>query len=196
MITWDSEPEHSDDDTVWARSEGDVVEVGVSPQGRLRHVQIADDWRSHLKPSELAQNLVALAVGAHAQSVRENPPAGDQAPTAGTETSVSFELFEQVQREQAHYLATYDERLRAELTFSNPEETVTVTARGGSPSSVEFEDFWISVSPGAEVARTVFPLLDAALRSGEDIDEHMREEFPAITKYRRIRAATRAARGW
>src|SRR5690625_4703665 len=84
MITWDSEPEHRDDDTVWARSEGDVVEVGVSPQGRLRHVQIADDWRSHLKPSELAQNLVALAVGAHAQSVRENPPAGDQAPPAGT----------------------------------------------------------------------------------------------------------------
>lgn len=177
-----------DDDTIWQWNDTNSIGVGLSPSGELSSLEIRPDWKSSIPSKNLAQEILATYSGALSLQLQQSRPLRADGPTEtyGQEVDddVDFDLFLRVMEEQRHYLAAYSEKISLERSFQSEDGNITVTALGGSPTAISFDDFWLSISSGPAISRQLKPLLIRAIESENDIDHEMREDFPAIAEFR------------
>jgi len=202
----DGENQQSDeDDTLWGWDDTELVRVGLSPEEQLRDIRIDAGWKSKIDADRLSAAVFAAYLGAVMARVSTNPsgaPMVAPGPTRSDEPAsrieipdIPYELIEQVDRERDHYIATFQESLAAEQSFVSTDGNVTVAARGGSPISIAFDSTWMGFADSRHIAESATEALTPAIESGRAIAAEMRERFPAIAEFRRLRAIKKAARG-
>ncbi|WP_152176300.1 hypothetical protein, partial [Mycobacterium tuberculosis] len=101
---------------------------------------------------------------------------------------IPAELLIEVSREQPDYVATFDEMLSARQPLTSADGNVTVTAVGGSLGNVTFDSTWLRFAAGRDIADTARPLVAQAIRTGAELEQLMRERYPAVTEFKRLRA--------
>lgn len=180
----------------------EAVTVALLDEGDLHELTIVDDWRSKIDPESLAAAVFTAysrAERARLDDVRDRArlesERGD-APGIPTPSApdIPAALLIEVSREQPDYLATFDESLRAARPLTSADGNVTVTAVGGSLGAVEFDATWLRFAVGRDIAEAARPLVAQAIRTGAEIEQEMRERFPAVTEFKRLRALKVAAR--
>lgn len=183
----------------------ETVTVTLRDDGELSELAIVDEWRSKIDPESLAGAVFTAysrAERARLDDARERARLGTER-TGGAETpgvpgssvpDIPAELLIEVAREQADYVATFDESLRQHRPLTSADGNVTVTAVGGSLGAVAFDSTWLRFAVGRDIAEAARPLVAQAIRTGVEIEEDMRERFPAVTEFKRLRALKAAAR--
>lgn len=192
----------ADDDTVWGWDDSELIKVGISPTEQLREITIDPSWKSTVPAHALSTAVMSAYLAAVMNRVAtRNVDATSDSPSASEYDgsgipTIDYELMEQVERERNDYIATYQEALTAEKTFVSADGNVTVTARGGSPGSISFDTAWMGFAEARHIAASTTEALRPAIESGLAIAEQMRDQFPAIAEFRRLREIKKAARGW
>lgn len=202
----DSDDSLDGDDTLWGFDGTELVSVGLSPDEQLREIRIDSAWKSKIEPETLSNAVLAAYMGAVRARITTNPFGAPQAVPAQNGDSVEqpsreipvidSTLLARARVEQEDYLATYDDELSTERTFTSLDGNVTVSARGGSPSSIAFDDAWLGFADARHIAQSATEALTPAIESASAIAEQMRERFPAMAEFRRLRALKKAARGF
>ena len=197
-----------DDDTLWGWDDTGLVGVGLAPDEQLRDVTIDNAWKSKIDADALSTAVFSAymaAVQARVTAYPHGAPtpapdptrAADADPAAPTEIpEIDFTLMEQVDRERDDYLASFEESLDVQHSYASRDGNVTVTASGGSPTSITFDSTWMRFAAARDIAESVTEALTPAIESGQVIAAEMRERFPAIAEFRRLRAIKKAARGF
>ncbi|GAA3593381.1 hypothetical protein GCM10022198_16540 [Klugiella xanthotipulae] len=195
--------QNPDDDTIWGWDATDTVGVGLSINEELRELKISPDWRKKLSTDELGPAVMTAYMGAIGARVRAGATQTSPVRAAGTSVTndgqipvIDNYLLDAVSRERDHYFTMYETELQTEHSYESADGNVTITARGGSPSTVTFDSFWLSFANASDIAETARGPLAQAMSSGHGIDEKIRDEFPAIAEFRRLRAIKKALRGW
>ncbi|KQR48891.1 hypothetical protein ASF87_08670 [Microbacterium sp. Leaf161] len=193
------------DDSHAGVDDTETVTVTLHDDGDLNELTIVDDWRSRIDPESLAGAVFTAysrAERARLDDERERARL-DAERTGGAETpgapvssvpDIPAELLIEVTREQADYVATFDESLRQHRPLTSADGNVTVTAVGGSLGDVAFDSTWLRFAVGRDIAETARPLVAQAIRTGAEIEQDMRQRFPAVTEFKRLRALKAAAR--
>lgn len=203
------EPENhdtGDDDSLWGWDDTELVGVALSPDEQLREIRVDAGWKSKIDADALSAAVFTAYLGALQARVATNPhgaptvapdPSNDGRPAAGGEIpDIDYSLIEQVDRERDDYIATFEETLAADRTFVSRDGNVTVSARGGSPTSITFDSTWMRFAEARHIAESATEALTPAIESGRAIAAEMRERFPAIAEFRRLRDIKKAARGF
>lgn len=188
----DDAPETTDD-TIWNWDDTRTIGIGLAPSGELIDIEITAEWRRTVPEKRLAASILATYSGALAMQLEQARQTKHDVVASDGETSldseeVGFELYSRMLQERHSYVVTYDQKFRAEIEFPGSNRNLVVTAMGGSPVSIFFDKFWLSISNGKIIAQELMPLLARAIRSGAEIDREMREEFPAVAEFRRMMA--------
>jgi DNA-binding protein YbaB len=194
------------DDTLWGTDDTELVSVGLSSDEQLREIRIDPSWKSKIDAENLSAAVLSAYMSAVVARVSTNPDGAPEVVPRSSQSSISnaglevpvidYVLMEDVDREREDYLANYQDSLMSEQSFSSSDGNVTVVARGGSPISINFDSAWMGFADPSHIAASSTEALAPAIESGRAIAAQMRDKFPAIAEFRRLRDIRRAARGW
>jgi len=181
------------------------VSVFLLDDGDLHDLTIADDWRSRIDPDSLAPavfiaysraertRLDVTRERARLETANTRHGAVDAREGASV-PDIPAELLIEVSREQPDYVATFEEKLSARQPLTSADGNVTVMAVGGSLGNVTFDSTWLRFAAGRDIAETARPLVARAIRTGAEVEQFMRDRYPAVTEFKRLRALKDAAR--
>lgn len=197
---------NDEDDTLWGWDDTQLVGVGLSPDEQLREIRIDSEWKSKIDADSLSTAVLTAYFDAVSARISKYPQGGPTiAPDSTREPEpvgvienpvIEFELVAQVQAEQPEYFASFQGAISAEQTFVSSDHNVTVTAQGGSPVSINFEDSWMRFAEARHIVESTREALVPAIESGRAIAAQMREQFPATAEFNRLMRLKKAARGF
>jgi DNA-binding protein YbaB len=152
----DDEPEPTDPT---GQDPDAVVTVIVSPEGEVRRVELAEDWKSKVDPRGLHSSALTAANAAtlqalvrQTQDAQENPPLPPHAGTEETPLTAQdvLRLSDAVMAEVDEILArlTAADRLVAATSSGGH---VAGTAQSGRYVSLDIDPTWASIARNAEV---------------------------------------------
>jgi hypothetical protein len=185
----------AEDDGIWGWDDTQLVGVSLEPDGELRDVSIANEWKNGIAREELAHVVFAAYNAAERERLdRQAVPAdADGSGASGVIPEVPVDLTMQVLAVMAEYTETYAASLAQEQEFRDPDGNVTVTARGGSVSDIRFDDQRLGFTSGAHIAAAVREPLARAVRTGREIDDYMQRQYPEVVEFNRLQSQRSAA---
>jgi hypothetical protein len=189
-----AEPSHAEP----ARPSGDVV-VTVDDLAVVREVAVARDWRSRMRPHQLAPALLEAATAAVAKRCEEHwqafdldamvrealavPPPEYRDPIGLTDEIL--DLIERAPREQDDLL----NRARAEASAeTRVDGLVTVVLTGRRITAVDVDESWARIARYTEIAVEATSAFQAAQRKAPPLGEHTIDLPPAMARLRELTA--------
>lgn len=152
-------PDEPEPDSPAGRDRYAVVTVTVSPEGEIRQVRLAEDWKSKVDPRGLHSNILTAANAATIDALvrqigltRRNPP--PPPPSGADETPLTVQdvlrLGDAVRAEvdeTSARLALADRPVAAESSGGH----VAGTAQSGRYVSLDIDPTWASMARNAEI---------------------------------------------
>ena len=175
-----------------AGRDGDsVVTVTVSPEGEVRQVKLAEDWKSKVAPRGLHANVLTAANAAtiealvqRAREVQENPP--PRPPAGADETPLTAQdvlRLEDAVRGELDQLST---RMSAAgtgvVTAESSGGHVSGSAQSGRYLGLDLDATWASIARNAEVESELLDVLRALHRRSAPSDFAPQPQGPAYTE--------------
>ncbi|HEX7302727.1 YbaB/EbfC family nucleoid-associated protein [Lentzea sp.] len=168
-----AQPAPAQDDGCTGTDGSGAVSVVVEPDGRVRTVRLAAQWRDALEPRSLGAAVVsavteatmrALARAVEAQgdltAVAPPPPVADVDETPFTRADAE-RLFAAVNVELAAFTAELDRVVNVPVRAESRGGHVSGTAQAGQVVAVEIDGQWSHAAPGPEVEGELAEVLRA-----------------------------------
>ncbi|WP_136585511.1 hypothetical protein [Microbacterium hydrothermale] len=180
-----------DDDGIWGWDPTERVGVCLEPDGSVREVVIADDWRSQIAVDELGRWIAASynsaeATRADLHRADETTSSRPELVSVDDARNVPVALLLEVFAVQSDYAESYVEALREPREFRDERGYVTVAAWGSSLGSITLEEQWLTAHSGSHVAAVLVEPMNKAIHSGADVAREMDRRFPAIAEFRQL----------
>lgn len=186
----EDEPE-PEPDGLAGRDGDSVVTVTVSPEGEIRQVRLAEDWKSKLDPRGLHSSVLTAvnaatieALARRAQAVTETPlplPPADADETPLTAQDV-LRLEEAVRGELEQFSTRMSAAGTGVVTAESSGGHVNGSAQSGRYLGLDLDATWASIARNAEVESELLDVLRTLHRRSAPSDFAPQPQGPAYAE--------------
>jgi DNA-binding protein YbaB len=170
-----------------------AVTVVVGPDGQVRAVTLAADWRRALDPRALGASVLSAAnnatMQALARSIEADQPAAPQPTvnaTAPTDSLITREdairLMDAVTAELAAFTSKLDQAVSSPVTVESAGGHARGTAQNGQIVGFEVDAAWVYGAPNREIEGELVEVLRRLHASGTPSDLADGPRGPAIAE--------------